>query len=126
MLRSSVCVTLLLAGASGCQDAHKVVAERQTANMNNVVAILREVKDGETMAVAEAKLMKHAADFRETSRRAKALAPPDADAAGRLEPQRKLIETAFNEYAVEARRVRSLPGGPEFLRQIHEVIGGSP
>lgn len=105
---------IVLVLAAGCGDAHRDVAQRQTANFREITEILRSIEDPATMKEAEDRLIARSRHYREVSLRARSLAD-DPDAVARMEPQRREIEAALKSLAVEVDRVRQLPGGKDFL-----------
>ena len=67
---------LAIVSVGGCKDHYKDVAELQVANFTEFAAVLRDVKDQQTMDVAEDTLIARTAHFQAASRRAKSLADP--------------------------------------------------
>ena len=110
---------------AGCRDRYKDVVEQQTANFAEFASVLRDVKDKASMDAAEDRLASRAATYLEASRQAKGLGPPDAETLERLASERKKMQTAVEQIAIEANRIKGLPGGPEFLDRVNELMGGA-
>jgi len=111
-----VCFAFCLAG---CRDAYQAVSDEQIANFKEMTAILSAAKDPSSIEAAEVQWMARVRQFREASRRARELPPPEDEATvQRLREQAPAMQAAVKALAKEMGRVRELPGGPEFLERI--------
>ena len=115
---------LAIVSVGGCKDHYKDVAELQVANFTEFAAVLRDVKDQQTMDVAEDTLIARTAHFQAASRRAKSLADPDPATLERLAPEHAQMQAAIRKVQQEAARIKMLPNGPEFLERVFAMIGG--
>jgi hypothetical protein len=107
----------------GCRDSHQAVVDRQIAHWSELTAILKTVKDDDTMQAAQGQIEARLNDFRDTVRRAKALPPPDDGVRLQLSAKAGEMQKAIRAFQVEAARVAGLPGGPEFIERIREAAG---
>lgn len=113
-----------IASVVGCKDHYKDVADQQVANFTEFAAVLRDVKDQQTMDMAEDKLIARTAHFQATSRRAKGLTAPDEATLERLALEHAKMQAAIRNVHQEAARIKTLPKGPEFIERVFGMIGG--
>lgn len=114
---------MLAVSMSGCGDSHEAVATQQIANLKELTAILREVKDSDSLNSSEAKIEARAGVYRETARRGKALSSPSDAELQRLSEKIGELQSSLRAFQAEAARVAALPGGPEFIERIQKQAG---
>jgi len=120
-LRGAVLACFLCAGCSK-PDPYLAVVDKQVANWNEMADILATATDPESMKAAEAKLAGRVRKFQEVESDRKFLAPPDDAAAARILAQKDRMQAAVNRVQTEMRRIRDLPGGPEFFDRVGKMV----
>jgi hypothetical protein len=122
-------VGLLAVGLSGCGSSYERYAAAmrdQLAVQEELVQVLKSVKDAASLKEAQAELKKLDSRAEETAARAKSLPKPSEDTLARLQeefgPRRQEL---LNETLAEARRIEQLPGGADFIRSLKKFGGGT-
>lgn len=111
---------LILACCPGCSGgpSHQEVVRRQAAAYEEMVAVLAQVEDEDGMAAAHARLETMQASLADLIRRARELGPPNPEALVELEKERGKMQGSLRRVLAELRRIRSLPGGEDFVKSL--------
>jgi aspartate-semialdehyde dehydrogenase len=111
---------------AGCKrndvTSYLAVSREQIQAMQELTDILSTVKDKATMAAALPKLKKSFQRFEQIASKAKALPKPSEEIKQRIEedlgPQ---LERSAIRYREEGTRIRQLPGGEDFLKELKKI-----
>jgi len=121
---AGVLCALVLAGCNRADDYLEVVRQQQ-ATWEETTKLLAGVTDAESMEAAKDRFAELTVRAQGSARKAAAMGrPPDA-VLEQLEEQRRGLQSAANRMRAEVARVRQLPGGAEFLKDIEEIARGS-
>jgi hypothetical protein len=115
-------ILVLLVSVAGCGPGRYDELAREQTELNEELA--REwagISDSATMKSAAPKLGDKYRKLIRLNRVAKALAKPSAELNELLrEKYGRRMEAAVNQILRDQQRVKDLPGGPEFLREVKE------
>ena len=116
-----------VAGLAGCSraDDYLEVVKQQQATWEETTKLLAGVTDAESMDAAKDRFVELTVRAQNAARKAAAMGKPPDAVLEQLEEQRRGLERAANRMRQEVARVRELPGGPEFLKDIEEIARGS-
>ena len=129
---SAICRVAVLAvvfAVAGCTRSEEYVdvARTQRKAMDDIRAVLAEIKDEKSMAAAKDELDRRFDAFDAIARKARGLPKPSADVLARLEDEQRPMEKALQNLKEEIDRVRALPGGERFFQQYEgrSILGKS-
>jgi hypothetical protein len=119
MRPTAIVLCLAMAGLGGCGDPHREAIRRQVANFEELADLLDQITDEPSMAVVEKKVSQRMAAFQRAAKQAGELGPPDPETArGYEEEFGPRLKAAFDRYLAGLRRIRTMPGGAEFVDRI--------
>jgi hypothetical protein len=117
----------LLVIAAGCtrdEDYVQVMRDQRTAR-REVAEILAAVTDEKSMVEAKAKLAEQSKKIDAIAARAKALPQPlPSSVAERMRDEAIAVQTQLERLAEEMQRIKKLPGGSEFCKQLETDAPG--
>jgi hypothetical protein len=127
-----VCATALLSlimvltpgsGGTGAAATHEAVAKDMLDTLGQINTVLGNIKDEPTAEAARPDLKKAALRMLELRKRAKELKPPTKAEKDLLEKRYKeKFDDALKKLRIESVRVKTIPGGPEAVKEI-AVVG---
>jgi hypothetical protein len=103
--------------AGGCDAAkpYRTVLREQTEAYTELERIYSSVTDQKSMAAASAKIAAQKESFEAIAKRAQKLPPPSENIQRELLEEAEQLRLALAKFNIQANRIKSLPGGPEFL-----------
>jgi hypothetical protein len=111
----------------GCDrgETYLEIARAQQAAWDETADVLASITDAASMEAARDRFAELTVKGQTLARRAKAMPRPSDRILEQLEEERGKMERAANRMRAEVNRVRQLPGGAEFLKDIDEIARGS-
>lgn len=122
---AAACLALSLTVCGCSKDPYQQVIDKQVANWTEMADILASVKDAAAMPDAEQRITARIRAFQDTALEAKLLPMPDGDQLSQFEKQRKRMQDAVDRFRTELSRVKSLPGGEEFVERVSKAVAAS-
>ena len=122
-----IILALSLAGVGGCNRAEpylEVFRELQ-ATWEETATLLAGITDTESMEAAKDRFAELTVQAQAVARKAKKMGRPSDDVLEQLAEHKGGMQRAVNRVMAEIARVRRLPGGEEFVRDIEEIARGS-
>jgi hypothetical protein len=121
----SIAVLLLALGVAvaGEGSPYEKAIQKMIGSLDEIAVTLKTIKDEDSAGAAKPELRKSADVWVETRAKAAKLQPPEKDEKTRLEKLYKpKLEEAMRKMFVEVRRVESIPGGKDALKEISGVL----
>ena len=126
MLRAAGPVFAAVFLMPGCsRDPYLEVVDKQVANFNEMADILAKIRDPESMGAGERELARQAQKFQQVERDRRLVPQPDAATLQRLSAEQPRLQKALGRVQHDVRRIKSLPGGPEFFSRVGNVMQAS-
>jgi hypothetical protein len=119
-----VCVTVLsglavLSAGQAGEASHEAILKDMLATLGRAAKILEGVTDEPSALAARPDLKKVGQHLAELRKQARALKQPDKKEKDRLEQEyRNKFEDALKKLRIESIRVKTIPGGPETVKEI--------
>jgi len=112
---------------AGCNSAEPYleVARQQQANWDEMTKVLESVTDEKSMEAARERFEELTVRGQTLSRRVKAMPKPSPEILEQLHDHSRSLQRSVNRVQEELARVRQLPGGPEFLKDVETIARGS-
>ena len=121
-----IALALLPVLVVGCNRAEPYleVFRQLRSTWEETAKLLESVTDAESMEAAKDRFAELTVRAQSVARKAQALGRPPDDVLEQLAEQRDGMQRAVNRVMAEIARVRRLPGGDEFVRDIEEIARG--
>lgn len=122
-----IALALSLAGVGGCNRAEPYleVFRQLRATWEETATLLAGITDAESMEAAKDRFAELTVRAQDVARKAQKMGRPPDDVLEQLAEQRDGMQRAVNRVMTEIARVRRLPGGEEFVRDIEAIARGS-
>jgi cytochrome c556 len=122
-----IAAALLAAVLGGCNRAEPYldVFRQLQATWEETAKLLAGVTDAESMEAAKDRFAELTVRAQSVARKAQAMGRPPDEVLEQLAEQRDGMQRAVNRVMAEIARVRQLPGGDEFVKDIEEIARGS-
>jgi hypothetical protein len=122
-----IALALSLTGMGGCNRAEPYldVFRELQATWEETATLLAGITDTESMESAKDRFAELTVQAQDVARKAKKMGRPSDDVLEQLAEHKGGMQRAVNRVMAEIARVRRLPGGEEFVRDIEEIARGS-
>lgn len=118
--RALPAVLILAAGCSG--DSYTAAMEARAKAQEEILSILRTIKDPATMQAASETLEQSFARLAETNERMNKMHPPSMEIKEQLAREYlPRFQTAIRDSQRELERIRDIPGGQEFIERLKNL-----
>jgi hypothetical protein len=125
MRPAAIVLCFAITGLAGCGDPQREAIRGQIANFEELADLLAQAKDAPSMTAVEEKIEERMVAFQRAANRVGSFAPPDEKQAQAYQDEfGPRLKSAFDRYVAELRRIRALPGGPEFVDRIGKKAPG--
>lgn len=112
---------------AGEADRHEAVIKQMLTNLDKIVSGLASIKDEPSAKAAHGTLKPLNKDWVALRKKAEDLPPPTPQERDQLVKKYKVpLESAQKKLTAEVDRVRNVPGGPEALVAINDVLAKKP
>jgi hypothetical protein len=135
-MKSSVPIgcLLLLAGTvviraqnAGSETRMADIVKELLETMDKLTMQLEAIKDEDTAKASKDELRKSVSYWLEVRKKAEKMKPPSKEEKDRLEKEYKSkLQAAQKKLFGEIARVKSVPGGPDALKEIRGLLGKNP
>jgi hypothetical protein len=125
ILRAGCAVVMLVAlGMAGGENSpYEKAIQKMIGSLDEIAVTLKTIVDEDTAGAAKPDLRKSATVWIETRAKAAKLQPPEKEEKARLEKLYKpKLEESMRKMFIEIRRVESVPGGKDALKEIGGVL----